>query len=233
MAVPPVQPPPAMKASLMALIASTPQLPREDAPVRPLSAVVSDPILPNEIAPDETALDAPETIAPPAPAIELNAKAQARWFTRPIVALTAVAAAVALIVGGGIVANVLGDTSFNQQQADQLAAINAAEDSQRAVAEVSTGGTATLVWSEELGKSALIAEGLEPLPSDKTYELWYINPDGTPTSAGLFSASADDAKSWRVLDGQMQAGDIVGVTIEPRGGSEAPTTTPIVAITSA
>jgi hypothetical protein len=28
----------------------------------------------------------------------------------------------------------------------------------------------------------------------------------------------------------MEAGDTVGVTIEPKGGSEQPTTTPIVAI---
>lgn len=158
-------------------------------------------------------------------------KAQARWFTRPVTALAAVAAAIALFVGGGVVTTSLAQNSFAQQQADQLAAINSADDAQRASVDLADGGTATLVWSNTLLSSALIVDGLAPLPADRTYELWYINDAGA-RPAGTFGV-AGSGSTWRVLDGTMKAGDTVGVTVEPRGGSDAPTTDPVVVIASA
>jgi len=158
-------------------------------------------------------------------------KAQARWFTRPVTALAAVAAAIALFVGGGVITTSLAQNSFAQQQADQLAAINSADDAQRASVDLADGGTATLVWSNSLLSSALIVDGLAPLPADRTYELWYINDAGA-RPAGTFGV-AGSGSTWRVLDGTMKAGDTVGVTVEPRGGSDAPTTDPVVVIASA
>jgi hypothetical protein len=35
-----------------------------------------------------------------------------------------------------------------------------------------------------------------------------------------------------VLDGSMLPGDSIGVTVEPEGGSDAPTTEPVVAVTT-
>ncbi|MEP6481815.1 MAG: hypothetical protein ABJA94_07395, partial [Rhodoglobus sp.] len=116
MAVEPVTPPATLKASIMDSLTSTPQVPRL-APVA-------------------------------APRVERNlgkaeAKAQARWFTRPITVLVASAAAVALVFGGVALANTLGHTVQQQAQADQLAAINAADDSQRQASDVTGGGSAT------------------------------------------------------------------------------------------
>ncbi|MET0989865.1 MAG: anti-sigma factor [Glaciihabitans sp.] len=234
--VSPVTPSPELKANLMALIASTPQLPKQvssdnpGVPVR-VDATPQAPAAPVTLSAVPPLADT-ETAAPAAaPPVETSSerRAKARWFTRPAVAISSIAAAIALIVGGGVVTNQLSDANYQRQQADQLAAINSADDMQQAAAAISTGGTATLVWSEELGKSAVIVDGLEELPSDKTYELWYIAADGTITAAGLMDVAEQDS-AWRVLDGQMAAGDTVGVTIEPKGGSEQPTTPPIVAI---
>jgi anti-sigma-K factor RskA len=158
-------------------------------------------------------------------------KASARWFERPAAALTAVAAAIALIVGGGVVANTIGNNTAQTAQADQLAAIYAADDSQRLAVDVEGGGSATLVWSGGLGSSALIVDGLKPLPSDRVYELWYIDEAGA-RPAGTFSV-AEAGNTWRVLDGTMGAGDTVGVTVEPRGGSSIPTTDPIIVVETA
>jgi len=216
MAAAPVQPSPELKSNLMAMLANTPQLPKDVAPVRTLQAVAPAP---------STATDD----APPAALSSTNNKAQARWFNRPVVALTAVAAAIALIVGGGVVANVVSDANFQQAQTEQYVSITAASDMQTAEAVVASGGFAKLVWSEELGQSALVVNGLEALPDNKVYELWYIDGEGNATAAGLF----DHDDSWRVLEGEMQAGDTVGVTIEPNGGSTSPTTDPIIAIASA
>jgi len=159
------------------------------------------------------------------------AKARARWFTRPATALAAVAAAIALFVAGSVITTSLQQNSFAQQQADAMAAISGADDAQRATIDLADGGTATLVWSNELLSSALIVDGLAPLPADRTYELWYINDAGA-RSAGTFGV-AGSGSTWRVLDGAMHAGDTVGVTVEPRGGSQTPTTDPVIVIASA
>lgn len=201
LAVDPVTPPPALKASIMAQLATTPQLP----------AVTL------------------ETL--PAYSTPATRKAQSRWFTRPVTALAAAAAAVVLIVGGGVVANTITTNNFQQAQSNQLAAIESASDSQRLSAPVASGGTATLVWSQELASSVLMVDGITSLPSTHVYELWYINEAGA-RPAGTFTVDASGT-TWQVLDGQMSAGDTVGLTVEPRGGSPLPTTDPVVVVATA
>jgi len=234
LAAEPIAPPASLKADLFAKLASTPQLPPLDEPtpasvspapasVAPASAVPAPAsVAPASVAPAET-LAAPESPA--------QLKSRSRWFSRPIAIAAAAAAAVVLFVGGTFLGSALsGGDSFQEQQASALAAINAAPDAQRATADVEGGGTATLVWSGQLGQSALVAKNLPSLPNDKTYELWYIR-DGKATAAGTMMPGNAPA-TWRVLDGKMAAGDTVGVTVEPRGGSTQPTTNPIVAISS-
>jgi anti-sigma-K factor RskA len=170
---------------------------------------------------------------PPASVVDVGPaarKANARWYTRPIIGLTAAAAAIALIFGGTVIANTISDLNDQHRQADQFAALTGADDAQRASMPITGGGTATLVWSESLLSSALIADDLKPLPAGKVYELWYINSAGA-RPAGTFQT--DGGRTWRVLDGAMSAGDAVGVTVEPSGGSKAPTTEPMVVIASA
>lgn len=203
LAVAPVDPPAHLKANIMDALMSTPQL----APLPVVEAV-------------------PEQFAGKA-----ETKAQARWFTRPVTALAAAAAAVALIFGGGALATSINQNTQQQAQADQLAAINSASDSRRIVADVTGGGSATLVWSSTMASSALIMDGVAPLASGKVYELWYIDSSGA-RPAGTFTVGTSGS-TWRVLTGKMGKGDTVGVTIEPAGGSTKPTTAPVVAITSA
>jgi anti-sigma-K factor RskA len=217
LAVDPVTPSPALKQNIMARLSQTPQLAREETPVRALRAV---PALADEPVP---------AVVPPLR--ETNAKAQLRWYRRPAVAITAAAAAVLLIAGGVVGTNVAIQGANTSQQADALASITSASDVQRSVSKVATGGTVTLVYSLHLKKSALIGKGLAVLPNDKTYELWYISSAGTPTAAGTFES--DGKSTLQVLTGDMTLGDTVGVTVEPAGGSKAPTTKPIVAIASA
>jgi anti-sigma-K factor RskA len=227
-AVDPVQPSPALKASIMDRIASMPQLPPLSSPAEqaPLQDAPSD---------AATAPVAPVTAVPPLEARSEatstptagERKAQTRWFTRPAVVLAGAAAVIGLVAGGGVLVNTVGEAQTRQVMADRLAEINAAADSQRAVSDVSGGGTATL----ELLLSALIVDGVDPLPEDKVYELWYIGEETGARPAGTFTIDGD-GKVWSVLEGKMQAGDAVAVTVEPRGGSERPTGVPVVAIQS-
>jgi len=217
LATAPVQPSAGLKASLMAQIASMPQL----APL-PTTQRAAEPLSTEH-----------EIAAPAAPATTLPSpaefKAQARWFSRPVLALTAAAAAVVILIGGGVfVSGVLAPQPVAPVTASGIEAIRAADDAQQAKADVAGGGTATLVWSGELATAALIADDLPELPADKVYELWYINDSGA-RPAGIFTVDASGTVE-QVLEGDMQSGDMVGVTVEPAGGSEVPTTTPIVGI---
>lgn len=200
LAVDPVTPPASLKASIMAQIASTPQLP----------AVVED--------------------APPVFGAA-ESKARARWFAKPVNAIIGVAAAVALIIGGGVAVQAINSGVTQQQAANQLAAIQSADDAQSIKAPVASGGTATLVYAASLESAALIVDGMSTLPADKVYELWYINGDGA-RPAGTFTVGSD-GKMWQVLDGTMKKGDTVGVTVEPHGGSQTPTTDPVLVVTTA
>ncbi len=122
-------------------------------------------------------------------------------------------------------------TPQHSVQADALSAITSAADKQEAVADVAGGGTAKLVWSPTLATSAIIMRDVVPLTSSKVYELWYIDTAGA-RSAGLMTVGADGS-STQVLSGTMHAGDTIGVTVEPAGGSDGPTTDPVVVIASA
>ncbi|AZH83186.1 hypothetical protein EAO79_09935 [Plantibacter sp. PA-3-X8] len=230
LAAPPVQPSAALKNSLMAAIQNLPQLPA-DAPVEaPVAEVRALPTAVPEV--DETPVSTPTATPVPAAATTPVAgaaerKAASRWRRSAVGMVVGAAAAVGLIFGGVGLANTFGGGSLTQTVA--LAEINAASDVQRAKVSMDDA-TATLVWSGELGKSALLVDGLGSLPSDKVYELWYIG-EGGPVSAGTFSAA--NGTTWRVLDGAMSAGDKVGVTVEPQGGSKQPTTDPIMVIETA
>ncbi len=209
LAVPPVAPSPQLKQNLMAAIAVTPQLPAE-----PSLAAVASPVADAAAAPV---------------AGSAAARAQARWFSRPAMLVTAAAAAVALFFGGVLAADLVRPTA--PSAADQLATIVAAADVTTTTAEVAGGATATLVASASVGLSAMVFDGLDPLSDDERYALWYIT-DGVPTPAGLFAVDGDGAVV-QVLEGAFEAGTIVGVTVEPASGSPVPTSDPIVAIATA
>ena len=72
------------------------------------------------------------------------------------------------------------------------------------------------------GEEAAAVEfiGLPSLPPEQTYEAWLI-VDGLPTPAGLFSP--DGGRAVLRLAGEARPGALVGITIEPAGGSQLPT----------
>ena len=224
----PVQPSAALKASLMARLATTPQLPPLEAPSAE-SAVRAAPVPPDtDHANAEEPAAAPVSVSPSRGSA--SERARQRWFRGPVSMLAAAAAAVALFAGGTVVGQAFTSDPFQQEQASGLAQINAASDSKRASSTTADGQKATLVWSAERKISALLVDDLPALPSDKDYQLWYIGGEGA-VSAGTFDSSGTGTV-WRVLDGSLSVGDLIGVTVEPKGGSKQPTTEPLVAIQS-
>jgi anti-sigma-K factor RskA len=222
----PVAPSEGLKASIMSMLDATPQL----------AALTSA---------ETSAPTSAETSTTAAPTSEQNAvirsiaggtrsrsehRARAKWFARPLGIAAAAAAAVALFVSGSVLGQSFTNDDFEQQQASSLAELTAAADLETTEGAVEGGGAARLIWSSELQRSAVLVDGLPSLDGGKTYQLWYIDSDGA-RSAGTFDAA--EGTSWRVLDGEFQTTDVVGMTVEPSGGSDAPTTDPILVIDEA
>jgi hypothetical protein len=215
----PIQPSAGLRARLLTDIARTPQVdPHADADESPRSATDADRPGSQQPAPQ------------PGPA---EARARAHWYSSPALVAGAAAAALALFAGGVAVGTILdGDNPRMEAEADSLAELYAAPDAQRSMADVEGEGTATLVWSDQLDRSAVVFDDLAPLPADSIYEAWYINSAGTATPAGTFRAH-QGGLVYHLLDGSLGRGGTVGVTVEPRSGSDAPTTKPIVLLNRA
>ncbi|MCX6521522.1 MAG: anti-sigma factor, partial [Actinobacteria bacterium] len=75
-------------------------------------------------------------------------------------------------------------------------------------------------WSSDRGQAVLIADGLSAAPDGSAYELWLV-ADGVTTPMRVLQ-SADDGTLRAVVDID-EAPEAWGVTIEPAGGSPAPT----------
>ena len=233
---PEIAPSPALKADLMALIARTPQLPREEssdadgAPPAP-SVPATTPVAEEPPAPRLRAVET-DGARPPASLGRHSAESRAkgRWFSSPSVYLSAAAAAAVIVVGGVTLPPLLSPDQGQTQQLTALEEIRSAPDAQETTGAVATGETATLVWSSSLGRSALVIDDLAPLPEDKTYELWYIGSSG-PVPAGVFEGG--EGRTVAPLEGTLAEGAVVAVTVEDAGGSDAPTTDPILAIATA
>jgi anti-sigma-K factor RskA len=110
-----------------------------------------------------------------------------------------------------------------------IAAVLSAPDAQITSEGTSVGGTATVVTSVHDGTMVFTSSGLHVLPPQKVYELWFLGPSSA-RSAGLVPPATGETTS-PVLASGLRPGDKVGVTVEPAGGSVAPTTTPIVVMT--
>ncbi|TLF75677.1 anti-sigma factor, partial [Nonomuraea sp. KC401] len=148
-----------------------------------------------------------------------------RAWRRPklLTVLAAVSAAAAAALGALAVDahRDLGDLSA---RTGELAAVLAAPDVRTVRLPVSTGGTGTVVLSRSAGRMVFTSSGLRDLPGSHDYELWLTGPRGA-RPAGLLDRAGGGATVPVVapLDGDRR----VALTVEPAGGSEKPTTRPI------
>lgn len=145
------------------------------------------------------------------------------WFT--------LAASIALLLGVGAGAVALVSQWSPPAAVTALERIQEAPDAQSVTVPVADGGEATAHWSDALGESVLVTEGVAEQPDDLTYEMWFVRDDGA-VSAGTFDVDGGEAVAE--MNGAMQPGDVIAVTVEQAGGAvDGPTTEPIVAIPTA
>jgi anti-sigma-K factor RskA len=73
------------------------------------------------------------------------------------------------------------------------------------------------------------AADLRLLPATQSYELWLIGPAGS-RPAGMVLRSPRDGMAGPMVVSGLKAGDSVGLTVEPTGGSSRPTSPPVVMV---
>ena len=173
-------------------------------------------------------LDAVAPTVEPTPTDVVQTVARRTWM-RGVFAL---AASIVLLVTLGFGAALVGQQLTTPVAVTALERIDNAPDARTAGVVVDEGGQATAHWSESLGEAVLVTDGLPALSSGKTYQLWFVRGDQTIDSAGLFTTDRQ-GEATSLLKGSVQAGDTIAVSVEPDGGSDQPTTTPIIAIPTA
>jgi anti-sigma-K factor RskA len=85
------------------------------------------------------------------------------------------------------------------------------------------GSTATVAVSRSEGRAVVITDDMAPAPPGSVYELWLQTPEGEMVPAGLMP---DDEDATVLLDGDASDATAVGITVEPDGGSDAPSEDP-------
>ncbi len=197
-----VEPPPTLRERLLDDIKT----------VRPLPPLVQH---------DQPAVPVEPPVAPPiAEPVSLDAARRRRF--RP--ALAAAAAVVALIGGGVIAAQPWADDQSTEQQLSAADRVLGDPEAQHVTQEFPDGATATVVRSREEGKAVLVTAKMPPPPDGKVYELWLRTPKGVMVPAGLMPVKADQTV---LLKGEAADATAVGITVEPVGGSDKPTSAPI------
>jgi anti-sigma-K factor RskA/putative zinc finger protein len=87
------------------------------------------------------------------------------------------------------------------------------------------GFSGNLLLDREKNLAYLLTWNLPPPPEGKVYQIWLIDPQGEEIGAGLFRPEGDRPFTSAALATSRTFVEFVGikVTIEPPGGSEAPT----------
>jgi anti-sigma factor RsiW len=144
-----------------------------------------------------------------------------RWAW-PVAAVAAVAAcaAVALGIWASSLSSKLDDRNAQLAAQSQVAAILADPAARRVTFE---DGRSTLVVTP-MGEAVLVMNQLAAAPKGKTYEAW-VASGGSPEPAGTFEGG--NAVVIKRLDRLVPDGAAVMITQEKDGGTDAPTSHPL------
>jgi anti-sigma-K factor RskA len=137
-----------------------------------------------------------------------------------VAAAVAAVVAVALGIWGFSVSSDLDESRAALAQARAAAAVLASPDA-RTVGLEQGNGSLVVSGSE----AVLVLNDIEGAPQGKTWEVWVLDGE-TPVRAGLFAGG--QARDVVPVEEGVGPGAQVLVTLEPSGGVDAPTTSPVV-----
>jgi anti-sigma factor RsiW len=162
-------------------------------------------------------------VSPVVTSLHRRAKSQP-WFRQP----TGIAASLLLVValGLGVFAGAESRRANDaEQRADQVTAIATDPHKAQAASDIKSGGEGMIIVSGD--RAIFRASDVKPLPSDRTYQLWIINDKGARSVGVLGRGDSGDIS--KLVDGVSKT-DQIGLTVEPGGGSDQPTTDPVLVL---
>lgn len=126
-------------------------------------------------------------------------------------------------------AAILGLAVWNVSLQSEVRELRDSQGMQMSTYELQGHGEAETVEGElvRIGDQGamLVATDLPELPEGKTYEMWTID-EGQPESCGVFEAS--EGPAIETIGQPISEAEQFAITVEPEGGSEQPTTEPII-----
>ncbi|KAF0848654.1 anti-sigma factor [Nocardia caishijiensis] len=135
-------------------------------------------------------------------------RGRARWL--------AAAAAAVVLAGAAVGITVTVDRANDGPGAVTAQQVLEQPDSRTGSAAVTGGGEMVVHLSKELGAAAVEFHDLPVLPADRAYQLWRVPPGGQPESVAVLAGQP-------MIVTPVRSADVLAVTVEPTGGSPAPT----------
>ena len=149
------------------------------------------------------------------------------WFNRLGDFRNAALAAAALLLVGLVSWNLLlqGDVRDLRGEVDQARGANAGLQQDIELAGAwSQQGTRAEVAALDKDRAILIVEDMPSMPEDRTLQVWVIEGDN-PEPSGLLDPAGNMAAA--PITTPLNGAAAIAVTVEPAGGSDAPTTDPV------
>lgn len=150
-------------------------------------------------------------------------RARRRWST----AVAALAVLAAIAVPSTVAWRQAERAAEAEARADRITALLAEPGAQVVSAPVTSGGTAVAVVTAD---AALVtASGVDAPGAGEVYQLWVMR-DGSPVPDGTTGVTDG---TLQIRTDAYRAGDALALTVEPEGGSEQPTSEPVVVLAPA
>ncbi|MER5597403.1 anti-sigma factor [Streptomyces sp. NPDC002265] len=146
---------------------------------------------------------------------------------RPLFVPFATATAAAALVVASLFAVQAGQAQdrldAERAQSREIARVLGAPDTRATTDRDAQGRSIGVIASASQGRAIVTLSGYDGLASGHVHQLWLMRPAERPRSLGLF-----DGDTPLVTSGLDKSATSLAVTVEPDGGSEQPTTQPIV-----
>ncbi|MDN3247787.1 anti-sigma factor [Streptomyces mutabilis] len=160
------------------------------------------------------------------PAPERSRPSRPRALPVPFATVTAAAALVVASLFAVQAHRTQGELDTARDRAREIAHVLAAPDARATSGEDGRGGSIGVVASASEGRAVVTLSGYGEPPGGRVHQLWLVRPGAGTRSLGLF-----DADTPLITSGLDRSATSLAVTVEPGGGSDRPTSRPVVQLT--
>ena len=229
----PVDPPTAIRASLLEAIAREPQTERVDQTDGTAEEEAGDRDAGGGSNSGSGGDGDGDTAGSEVLSLDAHRRRRSAWRTG---LLRAAAAVVLLGVGIGVgrwsvrgaVDEAMDSMASSMASTQHYAHLNQAQDVQRVTDTMPDGHVATLTWSRDMSMTALtLPAAMKESAGGRSLQVW-LKEGETTTSLGVYDPR--DGAGFSFLDVMPKPGQQIVITMEPAGGSAQPTTPPLVTL---